>query len=111
MTVQVTLTMKYDYWSSTNGWSNFGSDAADGPLQTTTAILFIQVSVPDFCILNKIDTVKDKKLVDLVEEEIRELLTATNFQVINSNYKGSALNVEGKDEATVKNAIMELMSS
>ena len=61
--------------------------------------------------MNKIDTVKDKELVDLVEEEIRELLTSYKFPgdkipII----KGSALNaVEGKDEATEKNAIMELM--
>ena len=62
--------------------------------------------------LNKIDTVKDKELVDLVEEEIREL---TSYKFPGDKIpivKGSALNaVEGKDEATGKNAIMELMKA
>ena len=63
--------------------------------------------------LNKIDTVKDKELVDLVEEEIRELLTSYKFPGDKIPIvKGSALNaVEGKDEATGKNAIMELMKA
>ena len=56
-------------------------------------------------VLNKIDTVKDKELVDLVEEEIRELLTSYKFPGDKIPIvKGSALNaVEGKDEATGKN--------
>ena len=38
-------------------------------------LLARQVGVPAIVVfLNKIDTVKDKELVDLVEEEIRELL-------------------------------------
>ena len=67
----------------------------------------------DCSVLNKIDTVKDKELVDLVEEEIRELLTLHKFpgdkilivkvQLLNA--------VEEKDEATGKNAIMELMKA
>ncbi|MBO6468887.1 MAG: elongation factor Tu, partial [Pelagibacteraceae bacterium] len=63
--------------------------------------------------LNKIDQVKDKELVDLVVEEIRELLTSYKFPgdkipII----KGSALNaVEGKDEATGKNSILELLKA
>ena len=89
-------------------------NAADGPMpQTREHILLArQVGVPAIVVfLNKIDTVKDKELVDLVEEEIRELLTSYKFPgdkipII----KGSALNaVEGKVEATGKNAIMELM--
>ena len=88
-------------------------NAADGPMpQTREHILTRQVGVPAIKVfLNKIDTVKDKELVDLVEEEIRELLTSYKFPgdkipII----KGSALNaVEGKDEVTGKNAIMELM--
>ena len=91
-------------------------NAADGPMpQTREHILLArQVGVPAIVVfLNKIDTVKDKELVDLVEEEIRELLTSYKFPgdkipII----KGSALNaVEGKDEATGKNAIMELMKA
>ena len=91
-------------------------NAADGPMpQTREHILLArQVGVPAIVVfLNKIDQVKDKELVDLVEEEIRELLTSYKFPgdkipII----KGSALNaVEGKDEATGKNAIMELMKA
>ena len=75
-------------------------NAADGPMpQTREHILLArQVGVPAIVVfLNKIDTVKDKELVDLVEEEIRELLTSYKFPgdkipII----KGSALNaVEG----------------
>ena len=81
-------------------------NAADGPMPQTRAYSFSrQVGVPAIVVfLNKIDTVKDKELVDLAEEEIRELLTSYKFPgdkipII----KGSALNaVEGKDEATGK---------
>ena len=48
-------------------------NAADGPMpQTREHILLArQVGVPAIVVfLNKIDTVKDKELVDLVEEEI-----------------------------------------
>ena len=88
----------------------------DGPMpQTREHILLArQVGVPAIVVfLNKIDQVKDKELVELVETEIRELLTSYKFPgdkipII----KGSALNaVEGKDEATGKNAIMELMKA
>ncbi len=91
-------------------------NAADGPMpQTREHILLArQVGVPAIVVfLNKIDQVKDKELVELVETEIRELLTSYKFPgdkipII----KGSALNaVEGKDEATGKNAIMELMKA
>ena len=77
-------------------------------------LLARQVGVPAIVVfLNKIDTVKDKELVDLVEEEIRELLTSYKFPGDKIPIvKGSALNaVEGKDEATGKNAIMELMKA
>ena len=60
-------------------------NAADGPMpQTREHILLArQVGVPAIVVfLNKIDTVKDKELVDLVEEEIRELLTLINSLVI-----------------------------
>ncbi len=91
-------------------------NAADGPMpQTREHILLArQVGVPAIVVyLNKIDQVKDKELVDLVVEEIRELLTSYKFPgdkipII----KGSALNaVEGKDEATGKNSILELMKA
>jgi len=90
--------------------------ATDGPMpQTREHILLArQVGVPSIVVyLNKIDQVKDKELVDLVIEEIRELLTSYKFDgkkipII----KGSALNaVEGKDEATGKNSILELLKA
>ena len=52
-------------------------NAADGPMPQTRE--HIHSSTSWSCILiilNKIDTVKDKELVDLVEEEIRELLAS-----------------------------------
>jgi len=91
-------------------------NAADGPMpQTREHILLArQVGVPAIVVyLNKVDQVKDKELIDLVVEEIRELLTSYKFPgdkipII----KGSALNaVEGKDEATGKNSILELMKA
>jgi len=91
-------------------------NAADGPMpQTREHILLAkQVGVPALVVyLNKIDQVKDKELVDLVVEEIRELLTSYKFPgdkipII----KGSALNaIEDKDEATGKNSILELLKA
>jgi len=91
-------------------------NAADGPMpQTREHILLArQVGVPAIVVyLNKVDQVKDKELLDLVVEEVRELLTSYKFPgdkipII----KGSALAaVEGKDEATGKNSIMELMKA
>ena len=90
--------------------------AADGPMpQTREHILLArQVGVPALVVyLNKVDQVKDKELLDLVVEEIRELLTYYKFPgdkipII----KGSALNaIEGKDDATGKNSILELMKA
>jgi len=91
-------------------------NAADGPMpQTREHILLArQVGVPAIVVfLNKIDQVKDKELVDLVEEEIRELLTSYKFPGAKTPIiKGSALAaVEGKDEATGKKAIMDLMKA
>jgi elongation factor Tu len=55
--------------------------------------------------------VKDKELLDLVEEEIRELLTSYKYPGDKTPIiKGSALSaVEGKDDEIGKNAILELM--
>jgi len=91
-------------------------NAADGPMpQTREHILLArQVGVPAIVVyLNKVDQVKDKELLDLVVEEIRELLTSYKFPgdkipII----QGSALAaVEGKDETTGKNSILELMKA
>ena len=72
--------LKTRHRRSTNGYTVV--NAADGPMpQTREHILLArQVGVPAIVVfLNKIDTVKDKELVDLVEEEIRELLTSYKF--------------------------------
>jgi len=90
--------------------------ATDGPMpQTREHILLAnQVGVKAIVVyLNKIDQVKDEELVSLVEEEIRELLTSYKFPgktipII----RGSALAaVEGTDEATGKNSILELLKA
>jgi len=91
-------------------------NAADGPMpQTREHILLArQVGVPAIVVyLNKVDQVKDKELLDLVVEEIRELLTSYKFPGAKIPIiKGSALAaVEGKDEATGKNSIIELMKA
>jgi elongation factor Tu len=91
-------------------------NAADGPMpQTREHILLArQVGVPSIVVfLNKVDTVKDAELLELVEEEIRELLTSYKYPGDKTPIiKGSALSaVEGKDDEIGKNAILELMKA
>ena len=91
-------------------------NAADGPMpQTREHILLArQVGVPAICVyLNKVDQVDDKEMIDLVEEEIKELLTSYKFPGDKTPIiKGSALAaVEGKDEEIGKKAIMDLMKA
>jgi elongation factor Tu len=90
-------------------------NAADGPMpQTREHILLArQVGVPALVVfLNKVDTVQDKELLELVEMEIRELLTSYQFPgdkipII----KGSALKaIEGDAELGIK-PIEELMKA
>ena len=90
-------------------------NAADGPMpQTREHILHArQVGVPAIVVfLNKVDTVQDKELLELVEMEIRELLTSYQFPgdkipII----KGSALKaIEGDAELGIK-PIEELMKA
>jgi len=87
--------------------------AADGPMPQTRehVILARQVNVPALVVfLNKVDTVDDPEIVDLVEEDVRELLKKYDFPgdeipVI----RGSALKaLEGDSEA--EKQIMELMN-
>ena len=70
-------------------------NAADGPMpQTREHILLArQVGVPALVVyLNKVDQVDDKELIDLVEMEIRELLTSYEFPGDTTPIiKGSAL--------------------
>ena len=91
-------------------------NAADGPMpQTREHILLArQVGVPALVVyMNKIDQVDDKELVELVEMELRELLTSYEFPgdtipII----KGSALAaLEGKDDEIGKNSILELVKA
>jgi len=88
--------------------------AADGPMpQTREHILLArQVNVPYIVVfMNKIDMVKDPELVDLVEMEIRELLTKYGFPGDTTPIiKGSALKaVEGDPENIEK--LKELLST
>jgi len=91
-------------------------NAADGPMpQTREHILLArQVGAPAIVVyLNKVDQVDDKEMIDLVEEEIRELLTSYKYPGDKTPIvKGSALAaVEGRDDEIGKNSIMELMKA
>ncbi len=90
--------------------------AADGPMpQTREHILLArQVGVPALVVfLNKVDMVDDPELLELVEMEVRELLSSYQFPgddipVI----KGSALvTLEDGDAVLGENAVMELMNA
>ena len=91
-------------------------NAADGPMpQTREHILLArQVGVPALVVyMNKVDQVDDKELIDLVEMEVRELLSSYEFPGDTTPIiKGSALAaVEGRDDEIGKNSIMELMKA
>jgi elongation factor Tu len=90
--------------------------AADGPMpQTREHILLArQVGVPALVVfLNKVDMVDDPELLDLVELEVRELLTTYEFPgdkipII----RGSALMaLEGKEPKLGHDAVLELMKA
>ena len=90
--------------------------AADGPMpQTREHILLArQVGVPALVVfMNKVDMVDDAELLDLVEMEVRELLSSYEFPSDDIPIvKGSALAaVEGRDAAIGEDAIMELMTA
>ena len=91
-------------------------NAADGPMpQTREHILLArQVGVPALVVyMNKVDPVDDAELIDLVEMEIRELLTSYEFPGDTIPIvKGSALAaLEGRDDEIGKNSILELMKA
>jgi len=88
--------------------------AADGPMPQTRehVILARQVNVPAIVVfLNKVDTVDDPEIIDLVEADVRDLLKKYEYPgdevpII----KGSALKaLEGDKEAEAK--ILELMKA
>src|SRR5512137_214288 len=92
--------------------------AADGPMpQTREHILLArQVNVPAIVVfMNKVDMVEDKEILDLVELEIRELLTSYGFPgdeipVV----RGSALKAmesDGKPDNEWNKCIMNLMDA
>jgi elongation factor Tu len=90
--------------------------AADGPMpQTREHILLArQVGVPAIVVyLNKVDMVDDPELLELVELELRELLSSYEFPGDDIPIvKGSALAaLEGRDEAVGKASILELMAA
>jgi elongation factor Tu len=90
--------------------------ADDGPMAQTREhiLLAYQVNVPALVVfMNKVDMVDDEELLDLVEMELRELLTKYNFPgddvpVI----RGSALAaMEGRDPEIGHDRILELMQA
>jgi len=90
--------------------------AADGPMpQTREHILLArQVGVPALVIyLNKVDQVDDEELLELVELEVRELLSSYEFPGDDIPIvKGSALAaLEDGDAATGRDSIAELMAA
>src|SRR5215217_4099567 len=90
--------------------------AADGPMpQTREHILLArQVGVPALVVfMNKVDMVDDEELLDLVEMEVRELLSGYEFPGDDIPIvKGSALAaVENKTPEIGENAILELMAA
>jgi len=90
--------------------------ASDGPMpQTREHILLArQVGVPAIVVfLNKVDQVDDEELLELVELEVRELLSSYEFPGDDIPIiKGSALAVlEGGDAAIGTDAIKELMAA
>jgi elongation factor Tu len=91
-------------------------NAADGPMpQTKEHILLArQVGVPSLVVyMNKVDQVDDEELLELVELEIRELLSSYEFPGDDIPIiKGSALAaLEGRDETIGVNSITELMAA
>ena len=90
-------------------------NAADGPMpQTREHILLArQVGVPALVVyLNKVDQVDDDELLELVEMEVRELLSSYEFPGDDIPIvKGSALAaLEGRDDAIGKESILALMA-
>ncbi|APE28315.1 elongation factor Tu [Aurantiacibacter gangjinensis] len=91
-------------------------NAADGPMpQTREHILLArQVGVPALVVyMNKVDQVDDEEILELVELEVRELLSSYDFDGDNIPIiKGSALAaLEDRDPEIGENSIKELMAA
>ncbi len=90
--------------------------AADGPMpQTREHILLArQVGVPYIVVyLNKVDQVSDPELIDLVEEEVRDLLKKYNFPGDTTPIvRGSSLKaLENPNDATAAKPILDLLKT
>ena len=90
--------------------------AADGPMpQTREHILLArQVGVPALVVfMNKVDMVDDSELLDLVELEVRELLSSYDFPGDDIPIvRGSALcALEGREDSIGKESIIKLMEA
>ena len=91
-------------------------NAADGPMpQTREHILLArQVGVPQLVVyMNKVDQVDDEEILELVELEVRELLSSYGFEGDDIPIvKGSALAaLEGRDDNIGKESIYALMKA
>ncbi|NBV72691.1 elongation factor Tu [bacterium] len=90
--------------------------AADGPMPQTRehVLLARQVNVPSIVVfMNKVDQVDDPELLELVEMELRDLLSEYKFDGDNTPIvKGSALKaLENPDDAEAVKCIAELMEA
>ncbi|MDF1496661.1 MAG: elongation factor Tu [Patescibacteria group bacterium] len=90
--------------------------ATDGPMpQTREHILLAkQVGVPSIVVfLNKVDMVDDAELIDLVEEEVRELLKKYEFDGDNAPViRGSALKaLENASDPEASKPVLDLMAA
>jgi elongation factor Tu len=88
--------------------------AADGPMPQTREhiLLAYQVGVPKLVVfLNKVDLIDDKELLELVEEEIRDLLTKYKFdgKAAKIIHGSATAALEGKPEGV--KAISDLMDA
>jgi elongation factor Tu len=91
-------------------------NAADGPMPQTREHILLgrQVGIPAMVVfMNKVDQVDDPELLELVEMEIRELLSDYDFPGDDIPIvAGSALAaMEGRDEDIGENKIKELMAA
>ena len=81
-------------------------NAADGPMPQTREHILLgrQVGIPAIVVyLNKVDQVDDKEMIELVEEEIRELLTSYKYPGDKTPIvKGSALAAVEKIDYEIK---------
>ena len=89
--------------------------AADGPMPQTTehVLLATQVNVPAMVVyLNKVDLVDDPDLIDLVELEIRDILTKYGFPGDKTPIiRGSALKAISADEGPDFDSILKLLDA